>query len=84
VFKENVYVNGEWEVKEDEAAFHGFSSEHEVDERGNYGNYTVAILELKDGTLKTIPVCNVRFIPDRPKLDPAVLQTLRELGLDAP
>lgn len=51
-----------WDLQEQgEANFHQFGVGYEEFESGP-GNYTTAILELDDGTIKNVPVEHVKFI----------------------
>jgi len=54
--------NKVWElVEQGEALFLGFGVDYEEFD-GGPGNYSTAIIELEDGTIKNVPVQNVRFI----------------------
>ena len=44
-----------------EALFHQFGVDYEEFESGA-GNFSTAIIELEDGTIKSIPVENIKFI----------------------
>lgn len=48
-------------VNEREAFFHGWGSNYDEFESGP-GNYSIAIVEFDDGTIKSIPVEQIRFI----------------------
>ncbi|MCK5603542.1 hypothetical protein KAR91_16780 [Candidatus Pacearchaeota archaeon] len=51
-----------WELREQgEAIFHGWGVNYEEFETGA-GNFSTAIIELEDGTVKNIPAVQVRFI----------------------
>jgi len=46
-----------------EGIFHQFGCNFEEFESGP-GNYTTAIIELDDGTVKSVPVQNIKFLSD--------------------
>jgi hypothetical protein len=48
-------------VKEGEAKFHQFGCNYEEFESGA-GNYTTAVIELEDGSIKNIPVELIKFL----------------------
>lgn len=51
-----------WQLEEmGEALFHQFGIDHQDCEFG-VGNFTTAIIELEDGTVKNIPAEQIRFI----------------------
>lgn len=50
-------------VKEGEGIFHQFGCDYEEFESGA-GNFSTAIIELKDGTIINPPVENVKFLSD--------------------
>ena len=55
--------DGKWKLEEiGEATFHGFGVDYEEFDSGP-GNFSTAIIELADGTVKNVPVKNVRFLP---------------------
>ena len=49
--------------KEGEGVFHQFGVDYEELE-GGPGNYSTAIVEMQDGTVKNIPVGLIKFIKD--------------------
>ena len=54
-----------WKLEEKgEAVFHQFGCNYEEFENGA-GNYTTAIIEWPDGTVKHVPVEHVRFLDGR-------------------
>lgn len=58
VKKEDGYT---WELKEiGDAIFHQFGSDYEEFESGA-GNFSTAIIELPDGSVKNIPVEHIKF-----------------------
>lgn len=55
-------TRGHWQVVEPVVAkFHQFGSAYEEFESGP-GNYTVAIIEMADGTVQSVPPTDIRFI----------------------
>ena len=51
----------DFKVKEGEAKFHQFGCNFEEFESGA-GNFSTAIIELEDGTVKNIPVELIKFL----------------------
>jgi len=52
-----------WEVEEQgEAYFHQWGSDCVEGLEGSYGNFTTAIIELRDGRIKSIRAEHIRFI----------------------
>lgn len=57
-----VSVGTKWKKVEDGIGlFHQFGINYEELESGS-GNYTTAIVEMSDGTVKNIPVENIKFL----------------------
>lgn len=56
-------IGGNNKVSEGKAIFHGFGVAYKEFETGP-GNYSTAIIELHDGTVKNIPVEMVKFVKD--------------------
>lgn len=55
-------VNGHWVMNEPIIAkFHQFGSAYEEFESGP-GNYSVAIVEMPDGTVQTLALSDIRFL----------------------
>lgn len=55
-------ARGHWKAVEPVVAkFHQFGSAYEEFEAGP-GNYTIAIVELADGTVQNVPTTDIRFI----------------------
>lgn len=59
-YVQNQYT-GMWDLRETgEATFHQFGVDYEEFETG-LGNFSTAIIELPDGTVKNVPVHHIRF-----------------------
>ena len=55
-------TRGHWQANEPIVAkFHQFGSAYEEFESGP-GNYTVAIIEMADGTIQSVPPTDIRFV----------------------
>ena len=55
-----------WEKREVKAQWHMFAQETEEDSNGNI-QYPVAIIELEDGTVKSVSAENIKFIKEEDK-----------------
>ncbi|MCK5612785.1 hypothetical protein KAR91_63520 [Candidatus Pacearchaeota archaeon] len=66
VYSEHVRIEGKPGfklVEKGEALFHQWGSNYEEFENGT-GNFSTAIIELEDGTVKNIPAEQIRFISE--------------------
>ena len=52
-----------YETREVKAEWHTFAQETEEDDNGNI-QYPVAVIELEDGTVKSVPAENIKFIKE--------------------
>lgn len=52
-----------WEKREVRAEWHMFGQETEEDSNGNI-QYPIAVIELEDGTVKTVSADNIKFIKE--------------------